>query len=104
MNKPTKSKSKPAYTNDDSFYWENHVKAAQQSSLSRAAYCRQNNISYHRLKYWHYKLTPSANHKVIPIEITTSNSETPLCILELNNGSRLLIHSEEVLAYILRDA
>ncbi len=36
--------------------WQVHVKALHQSGLSRAEYCRQNDLSYHALTYWQHKL------------------------------------------------
>ena len=32
-------------------YWQRHVRAQQESGLSRAEYCRQQNLSYHALTY-----------------------------------------------------
>ena len=36
-------------------YWKRHVKAHRESGLTRAEYCRQQNISYHALTYWQKK-------------------------------------------------
>ncbi len=36
--------------------WQAHVKALEQSGLSRAEYCRQHKLSYHAMTYW-YKRT-----------------------------------------------
>jgi hypothetical protein len=36
--------------------WQAHLNAAEKSGLSRAEYCRQHNLSYHALGYWHRKL------------------------------------------------
>ena len=35
--------------------WRSHISAWQKSGLSRAKYCRQNNLSSHALGYWHKK-------------------------------------------------
>jgi hypothetical protein len=37
-------------------YWRAHVAACRQSGMSRAEYCRQQNISYHALTYWQKKI------------------------------------------------
>lgn len=50
--------------------WQAHVKASEQSGLSRAEYCRQYNLSYHALTYWCKKRlseTSSANRKKISL-------------------------------------
>jgi len=43
-------------------HWQAHVRALQQSGLSRAEYCRQHKLSYHALAYWQRKLSePGSN-------------------------------------------
>ena len=37
--------------------WQAHVQAFRRSGLSRAEYCRRQNISYHALGYWQRKLS-----------------------------------------------
>ncbi len=46
--------------NHSRHYWHGHVKAQQESGLSRAEYCRQQNLSYHALTYWQKKLGRSS--------------------------------------------
>lgn len=36
--------------------WQAHLKAWGSSGLSRAEYCRQQNLSYHAFRYWGKKL------------------------------------------------
>ena len=36
--------------------WAAHVTALRNSGLSRAEYCRRQNLSYHALTYWYRKL------------------------------------------------
>lgn len=36
--------------------WAAHVAALRNSGLSRAEYCRRQNLSYHALTYWYRKL------------------------------------------------
>lgn len=51
-------------------FWQTHIKAMEQSGLSRAEYCRRRNISYHALIYWQRKLTkPSTNPTLVPISL-----------------------------------
>jgi len=40
-------------------YWYRHIRRWRKTDLSRAAYCRNQNISYHRFAYWLKKLSPN---------------------------------------------
>jgi len=57
--------------NHPQHYWQGHSKAQQESGLSRAEYCRQQNLSYHALTYWQKKLgKPSpASTALVPVPI-----------------------------------
>jgi hypothetical protein len=50
-------------------HWEAHIRAQQKSGLSRAEYCRRNDLSYHALTYWRRKLSGSSNGKsqLVPV-------------------------------------
>jgi len=52
-------------------HWQAHVKALQQSGLSRAEYCRQHKLSYHALTYWHRKLSGPGNNysTLVPVPL-----------------------------------
>ena len=39
--------------------WENHLRSWKRSSLSKAAYCRRKEISYHAFNYWKRRLEKS---------------------------------------------
>lgn len=45
--------------------WEAHVQAYRRSGLSRAEYCRRQNISYHALTYWQRKLSATGPGKSV---------------------------------------
>jgi len=52
--------------------WQAHVNAAEKSGLSRAEYCRRNNLSYHAMAYWKRKLSRSnSGHQttLVPIAL-----------------------------------
>ncbi len=69
-----------------------HVKAFQQSGLSRAAYCRQHNLSYHALTYWCNKegsrqcspsqvnLVPVPLHRSHPLSAKDTRFSLRLCL------------------------
>lgn len=52
--------------------WQAHVHAFHRSGLSRAEYCRQNNLSYHALTYWQRKLSNPRTAKkcsLVPVSL-----------------------------------
>jgi hypothetical protein len=46
--------------------WQAHVQAFRRSGLSRAEYCRRQNISYHALAYWQRKLSRPGTGRSVP--------------------------------------
>ena len=42
-------------------YWQRHISTQQESGLSRAEYCRRQNLSYHALRYWQKNLSTSSS-------------------------------------------
>ena len=46
--------------------WQAHVQTFRRSGLSRAEYCRRQNISYHALAYWQRKLSGSGVGGAVP--------------------------------------
>jgi hypothetical protein len=38
-------------------HWQAHISAQRKSGLSRAAYCKEHNLSYHAATYWSRKLS-----------------------------------------------
>ena len=37
--------------------WQTHISAQRKSGLSRAAYCKEHNLSYHAATYWSKKFS-----------------------------------------------
>ena len=53
--------------------WQAHVDAVAKSGLSRAEYCRQQNLSYHALTYWQRKLSrPGHTTNLVPVTLPTA--------------------------------
>ena len=88
-------------------FWKNHVELQKISDLSRADYCRQNNLSYHNFAYWLKKWPPyerQESSRLIAIKIKSDpeiQTQETLCTLTLNNGRCLKIHDLQSLALIL---
>ena len=38
-------------------HWQAHISAQRKSGLSRAAYCKEHNLSYHAATYWSRKFS-----------------------------------------------
>ena len=94
--------NKKSSANEDIAYWQHHIKQANKSKLSRAAYCRKQEINCDRLAYWHKKLTKKKSKKLIPVKVATSKSNTVHCVLELASGARLMINDSATLNAVLK--
>jgi hypothetical protein len=80
-------------------FWKNHIAHWQSSGLKLASYCRQQQLSYHKFKYWKYKL--SAINSIVPsetnvgftrvqiAETTKSSSPSSLCI-PFSDGTQVI--------------
>ena len=72
-------------------HWEAHIRAQQKSGLSRAEYCRRNDLSYHALTYWRRKLTGSSSGKsqLVPVPMEKMlRSRHPAA----TSGVKILLH------------
>ena len=54
----------------DSKKWQAHLAAQAKSGLSRAEYCRRQQISYHAFVYWRKRLSKTAGNIVALVPIT----------------------------------
>jgi hypothetical protein len=85
--------SSPTSSSDLQSFWQSHVSACQLSSLSKAQYCRENQLEYHQLIYWYAKFcekTASASSnagtpKFLPVSIEQS-ARAPSLQITLPNG------------------
>jgi hypothetical protein len=118
--KNTKPQSKlhvRRYASEDENFWRHHIAACSESPVSRASYCKQNNVDYHRLGYWTRKLSSGQSESVNPTNLPISKS-TPLIPVQLkplieqnnsavlgsihlNNGHVLHIHDQQALLMLL---
>ena len=55
-------------------HWQAHVKALGKSGLNRTEYCRQHNLSYHAMAYWHRKLSSQNNNSttLVPVSLPSN--------------------------------
>ncbi|SHK56322.1 IS66 family insertion sequence element accessory protein TnpA, partial [Paramaledivibacter caminithermalis] len=50
-------------SNNDRLIWEKRIKEYKDIGLSGTQWCRENNLSYHPFKYWHYKISDKLRNK-----------------------------------------
>ncbi|MCH8265077.1 MAG: hypothetical protein IIC10_06730 [Proteobacteria bacterium] len=82
--------------------WQAHVEACQSSGQSKKTYARTHDLGYSQLLYWTRKLSDqSTSRNFVAVKLKPdSNASDKLCVLEFPNGSRLIIHSPELLAQV----
>ncbi len=58
-------------------YWHRHIKQWQRTEQSQIAYCRTQELSYHRFTYWHRKL--AATGKKVPQSVRSGFVPVKAC-------------------------
>jgi hypothetical protein len=93
---------------ENKVFWQSQIELQKSSGLTRAAYCRQKNLNYHRFGYWLYQenraTKQSAQLVSVKLKETIQLKPKPssiLCTLKLNNGHSLEIHDISTLSVIL---
>ena len=87
-------------------FWQERIAHWQQSQLTQIAYCRQEGLSIHQLKYWRKKLEPrgetSARRSAfVPLQLAPGVRDDALR-LTLPNGIVVSGISEQNLAVVSR--
>jgi hypothetical protein len=82
--------------------WQTHVKAFNNSGLSKRKYADSHKLIYHQFVYWSQKINQLWAVAFMPIKLTSEQppiqkAAAPICIVEFPGGARLLIHSPELL-------
>jgi hypothetical protein len=85
--------------------WQTHVKAFNNSGLSKRKYADSHKLIYHQFVYWSQKINqPSAEAfvpvKLMPEQPPIQKADAPMGIVEFLGGARLLIRSPELLALL----
>ncbi len=77
-------------------FWQQHIDKLKLSSLSRAQYCRDNELNYDRFGYW-------LKSAFIPVKVKATEmtmTDVTLCTLEFR-GCLLKIHDLSALSFVL---
>ena len=103
MEAATTSSVEPSQFTENESFWKRHLKLQKNSGLSRAKYCRENNLDYDRFGYWLGKWKRQSPSSLVPIKLKSEASiekQTILCTLNLK-GHMLQIHDQQSLLFIL---
>lgn len=59
--------------------WQAHISAQRKSGLSRAAYCKEHNLSYHAVTYWSRKLSLPEQEQtnLVPVKFSSNIKINP---------------------------
>lgn len=84
--------------------WKTHIAAYHKSGLSKRAFARESGLVYSQFLYWIRQLSAApAEPDFVPVDVAVSAQPLPtdvLGILELPNGSRLVIKSPELIMHL----
>ena len=94
---------------NDPIFWQKHVAQFKASNQTKAKYCKQHELTYHRFLYWYTKLTKAKTQnshpvELIPVRVSKPETTAPKdCIanVELGNGVKINIFDEVVLFKII---
>jgi hypothetical protein len=84
-------------------FWKQHAVLQKGSGLSRAEYCRKNQLNYACFRYWLCKWR-KISPKLISVTLTSAaavTTEPLLCTLTFKRGRTLRIHDKSIIPLIL---
>lgn len=97
-----------APSNENEIYWKHHTQRCAESSLSKSAYCKQQDVNYHRFIYWSKKFTEQAPSDLIAVKIkpdhtvkAEKSADEIRCTLQLKNNICLHIENQQALLTVL---
>jgi len=77
--------------------WQTLVTKYETSSCSKAAYCREHQLNYHRFLYW-YERFKNTETSLVPVRMAgPTRRDADLCSIVLANGHRIIIHDTSLL-------
>ncbi len=81
--------------------WQAHIKAQKKSGLSRAAYCRQHQLSYHAATYWSKRFSKASNPETTLVPVTIKSGfkvgavPDPRSVLKVLLPNRIVIEVDD---------
>jgi hypothetical protein len=87
-------------------YWNEQIILKRESGLSRAAYCKKHDLSYHQFGYWEQKHTQPEPTQLLPVKLVSSinsgcQQTRTLCTLMLKSGAQLKVHDTAVIPVLV---
>lgn len=88
-------------------YWQEQIKLKRESGLSRAAYCKKHDLSYHTFAYWEQKKSMRQASQLLPVKLIQphdGNSEAKsktLCSVLLKTGHKLKVYDQSMLPMLI---
>lgn len=82
-------------------YWKGHLQQYVESGLSKAAYCRENNLNYDQFKWWYRKFKDEQENKSSTfVELTHKyiNTKTEYPVIIEIGGMKVKVNE-----YVSRD-
>ena len=77
--------------------WQTHVTKYEMSGCSKAAYCREHQLNYHRFLYW-YERFKKLETSLVPVRLPEPTGiQGDLCSIVLANGHRIIMHDTSLL-------
>jgi hypothetical protein len=72
-------------------FWEGHIQSWQQSGLTQAGYCRENNLKPHQWWYWRKRISrpPEKAVTFVPLRFSSGNISRPVLSVVTPNGYRI---------------
>ena len=87
--------------------WKTHIEACEKSGNNKHRYAKEHDLVYSQFLYWIRKLKKTPSTEFVPVKIKPEEKSTPksktvesMGVLEFPNGTRLVIHSPELLSLL----
>ena len=88
-------------------YWQEQIQLKQESGLSRAAYCKKHDLSYHKFVYWEQKKAQRKKSQLLPVKLIATQDydsgakSKVLCSILLKSGHKLKVYDQSMLPMLI---
>ena len=81
--------------------WQQRLEHWQQSRLSTAEWCRQQQLPEHQFFYWKRKLISGTESKLVPVVVDQKfDNVSGKVVIHLSSGLRIETETTDVVAFI----
>jgi hypothetical protein len=94
---------------DQTSFWKTHADARKGQGISRAAYCRENNLVESRLYYWEWKILglrkkkcPVGGSVFAPIVVEGNDGKSNLVSIRLSGGIEIILEKLPEVDWVLK--